>query len=399
MDVREEIKACGKASILGWLPMIWSLPARLIARKLGTPATGGRREAALLFTSGSSGDPKGVVLSHCNIQANVAQIHATGLLRGSDVLLGNLPVFHSFGFTGTLWYPLLKGAGLVTVPSPLEVRKAVEAVKEEKVSVLIGTPTFLRPYLKKAEGDELANLRLVVAGAEKTSRELMKRFRERFGVSILEGYGITETSPVVSVNVPEVAAANGRRTFREGSVGKLLPGIAARIVDPETFDDRSPTECGLLLLRGPNVFEGYLNNPKATEESFFERWYITGDLACFDKDGFLYIQGRNSRFSKIGGEMVSHGAIEEALLKIHGWQEEEENPVAVMGVSDPAKGESLVLLTTRDVSREDLRKRLSEAGYSNLWLPRKVRKVDGIPCLASGKLDLRKCRELAPEAK
>ena len=400
-DITEQIKSCGKASILGWLVAIWCLPKGLLANKLGLSKKGDREEAGLLFTSGSSGDPKGVVLSHRNILGNVAQIASTGIITREDAVLACLPLFHSFGFTVTLWYPILEGIRIVTVPSPLETKKIAEAIHEDKATILMGTPTFLRPYLRKATPEQMKSLRGVIAGAEKLPLDLVEAFKDKFGVPIFEGYGLTETSPVTSVNLPDPIATTSTAEYqagnRLGSVGRLLPGMTARIVDPDSGKEKPLTEVGMLYLRGPNIFEGYLDDEEKTRQVLRDGWFVTGDLARFDEDGFLFIEGRLSRFSKIGGEMVPHGTIEQKVIELFNLGGAESQPVAVTGIPDQTKGEALVLLSTVDLTAEAVREKLTAAGLPNLWIPKIIRRVEKIPTLASGKLDLKGCEKLARE--
>jgi acyl-[acyl-carrier-protein]-phospholipid O-acyltransferase/long-chain-fatty-acid--[acyl-carrier-protein] ligase len=395
VDLVAELKRLPKARTLAVLAATYLLPASWLARLLGAPAEGGEQEAALLFTSGSSGEPKGVALTHRNILGNCLQIDAAGLLPREERVVGNLPVFHSFGFTVTLWYPLLRGCRVVTLPSPLETAKVAAAVEEEKATVLIGTPTFLKPYLKRARPAQLASLKYVIAGAEKTPAGFAEKWEESFGCPCFEGYGLTETSPVVSVNLPGSGEAGGPRS-RRGSVGRLLPGQAARILDPDTREDLPPHRRGLLALRGANVFGGYLGEAERTAEVMAgDGWFVTGDLARFDADGFLFIEGRLSRFSKIGGEMVPHGVVEEALLRALAPPETDAPVLAVAGRPDAAKGESLVVLTTLEIGPAEVRAALAGAGLPMLWIPREVRRVEAIPSLASGKLDLQGLRRMA----
>jgi acyl-[acyl-carrier-protein]-phospholipid O-acyltransferase/long-chain-fatty-acid--[acyl-carrier-protein] ligase len=400
LDLRAELEAAGgKRGALPWFLAAWFLPNQWCASLLRLPRAGDREEAALLFTSGSAGEPKGVVLTHRNLLANCAQISSLSILPRSCVMLGCLPVFHSFGFTVTLWYPILRGCGVVTVPSPLETRKVVDAVRDEKATVLIGAPTFIRPLLKKAESAELKSLELVVAGAEKLTEDLHRSFLEAFHVEILQGYGLTETSPVANVNQPDpplMASTNSPQLGKKfGTTGRMLPGMTARVVDVDTGEFLPLTRPGLVLLRGPNVFEGYLDDPEKTRAVFRDGWLVTGDLGRFDEDGFLSIEGRLSRFSKIGGEMVPHGTIEQKVLDVFGWESSEGPSVVVTSVPDAAKGEALVLLTTREVAPEDIRTRLLGAGLPNLWIPRVVHRVEQIPLLGTGKTDLKRCREIA----
>lgn len=403
LDFKQTVEAMGgKKAILPWLLAAHVLPNQWIADLLGLPRTGDNEEAGLLFTSGSSGEPKGVVLTHRNILANCSQISSLSILPDSAKLIGCLPVFHSFGFTVTLWYPILRGCGLITLPSPLDTRKIVEAIRDEKATVLVGAPTFVRPFLKKATKEELASLDLVVTGAEKLPMDLYDAFLEQFGIEVLQGYGLTETTPVASVNQhhPPVTTStaehqDGKRT---GSVGRLMPGMTARIVDPDTGSELPMESTGMLWLKGANVFPGYLKDPEKTASAIKPGdWFVTGDLGRMDEDGFLYIEGRLSRFSKIGGEMVPHGTIEARVAELFGWDQNEGPTAVVTGVPDPAKGEALVLLTTQEVTAEQVRSKLLEAGLPNLWVPRIIRRVDKIPMLGTGKTDLKGCRTLAIE--
>ena len=363
--------------------MLLTLPSSVAASLLKIPREGGESEAGLLFTSGSSGTPKGVALSHRNLLANCLQIVDAAAIEEGEVLLGNLPLFHSFGFTVTLWFALWRKVKLVTVSSPLEVKKGLTAIRENKVTVLLGTPTFLRPFLLKGKAEDLGSVRLVISGAEKTPEGFAEKWETAFDCEYLEGYGLTETSPVLSINLP------GDGT-RKGSVGRLMPGVQACSLDPDSGEEVSSTETGLLCFQGPNVFSGYLGEPERTKEVLpGDGWFHTGDLGRFDEDGFLFIEGRLSRFSKIGGEMVPHGTVEQAVAKALGVEDAEEPLVAVGSKADPAKGESLVLLAVPEVDHDDLRKRLSGEGLANLWIPKKVRQVDEIPMLPTGKLDLK----------
>lgn len=390
--VRERTHIDKKAVLkkLGWITL---LPTKALLRRYGIPSEGGEREAGLLFSSGSTGVAKGVPLTHRNIVGNCLQIRECELLHRDQVLLACLPTFHSFGFTATLWYPLMTGLKCVTLPSPLETRKIAEAIEKEKVTVMMGTPTFLRPYFKRCRPEQLASLEFVVGGAEKTPPGFAERWEESFGSTYLEGYGLTETSPVVSVNLPPTPSKPAR--IRKGSVGHLLPGMQARVTEPAS-GKALPVNCqGILELRGPNVFRGYLDNPAANRQVFREGWFVTGDLARIDKDGYLFIEGRISRFSKLGGEMVPHGKLELEIAQAFHLDESELPLVAVTGISDPVKGEALVVLSAVELRPQKVRERLLERGIPNLWIPRSLFRVDEIPCLASGKLDLKQLNQLA----
>ena len=399
----DEIVPRLKPQILFWWLMSILCPAPVLARLLRIPKSGGRKEAVLLFTSGSSGEPKGVVLSHRNLLGNVAQFRDLLDANKDDAILACLPFFHSFGATVTLWYPLIEGVPIVTYPNPLDAAKTAALIERHKLTFLLATPTFMRGYLRKAEPQQLRSLRLVITGAEKLPLDLAKAFEGRFGHRVFEGYGLTETSPVVSVNLPEPQPSKPGESVqpssRPGSVGKMAPGIAAEIRESETERKLSLHESGMLWLRGVNIFEGYLHDQARTTEVLRDGWFKTGDIGRFDEDGFLYIEGRLSRFSKIGGEMVPHELVEQKIVDLLGFSGTDERAVAVMGIPDETKGEALVLLTALDVDLAQLREKLRAAGVPNLWIPKRICRVDAIPVLASGKLDLRKCGELATENK
>ncbi len=402
LDLKTEIEAMGgKKAILPWLLGAFLLPNQWYADLLGLPRVGDNEEAGLLFTSGSSGEPKGVVLTHRNILSNCTQVSSLSILPQNAIIIGCLPVFHSFGFTITMWYPILRGCRVVTIPSPLETRKIVEAIHEEKATVMVGAPTFIRPFLKKATREELKTLDLVVTGAEKLPMDLYEAFLAQFGIEILQGYGLTETTPVASVNQHNPPVTSSVSAPQDGkrvnAVGRLMPGVTARIVDPDTGEELPMSSTGMLWLKGPNIFPGYLKDPEKTAGAFRDRWFITGDLGRMDDDGFVFIEGRLSRFSKIGGEMVPHGTIEIRIAELFGWDQNEGPTAVVTGIPDATKGEALVLLTTQEVTFDEVRAKLLEAGLPNLWVPRIIKRVEKIPMLGTGKTDLKGCRTLALE--
>ena len=388
-----------KSKIVKWTAISILSPARLLLRLLQIPKQGGQREAVLLFTSGSSGEPKGVVLSHRNILGNVSQLTVLVDAKPDDAFLASLPFFHSFGLTVTLWYPLVEGIRIVTFPSPLDAAKNAALIEQYKLTFLFATPTFLRGYIRKAEPQQLRSLRLVITGAEKLPLDLAKNFEEHFGQRVFEAYGLTETAPGVSINLPDPQPAKpGEKvqpSSRLGSVGKVAPGIAAEIREPESDAKLSLHDTGMLWLRGANIFEGYLGDPKRTAEVLRDGWLKTGDIGRFDEDGFLYIEGRLSRFSKIGGEMVPHELIEQKIIAALDMESRDDRLIAIVGMTDEAKGEALVLLSATDIDIAQLRAKLDENGVPNLWIPKRVLRVDSIPVLASGKLDLGRCAELA----
>ena len=378
------------------------LPAYLLQHLWCAHTRGGDAEAVVLCTSGSSGQPKGVPLSHANILGNCRQFAETRLFAPHAVLLGNLPVFHSFGFTITLWFPLLNGIRVVNTPSPLEIARNITAIREERVTIIMSTPTFLRGYMKKATPEDMASVQIAITGAEKAPPGFAAEWEARFSGIYFEGYGITETSPAVGINVHDVQDENVRNGLfpgnRRDSIGRLLPGMAARFTSPLTGAPTAPQEGGVLWLKGVNVFTGYLGNPEVTREVLTEdRWYCTKDIARMDDEEFLHIEGRQARFSKMGGEMVPHGTVEDAVRRALDLRfgEDEAQRIAVTARTDETKGECLVLLTTIDISPETLRQALMRDGLPNLWIPRIVKKIDAIPVLATGKLDLQRMRQLA----
>jgi acyl-[acyl-carrier-protein]-phospholipid O-acyltransferase/long-chain-fatty-acid--[acyl-carrier-protein] ligase len=389
LDLAVLLKEEKKAAVF-WSLMAVALPPRFLAQVAGVPGEGGDREAGLLFTSGSTGEPKGVVLTHRNLLANLAQIEGVlGDLRIQS-LLGCLPLFHSFGFTVTLWWPLTGGPRVVTYPSPLDPHALGEMIHRHQVELVVTTPTFLRTLMRRAGKEKLGGLRMVVTGAEKLPGALREEFEEKIGVKVYEGYGMTEASPVVSVNVPGAE--------RPGSVGKPLGGIEVRTVDEISRQVLPRGEAGILEFKGANVFPGYLGRPDLTEKVLQESWYHSADYGRLDEEGFLFIEGRRARFSKIGGEMVPHGLVEEHLAawcKKQGQGGEGGLEVMVTAVEDEKKGESLVVLHCVELNPAEAEKALREAELPNLWIPKKFKRVEKIPLLASGKLDLAAARKLA----
>ena len=400
LDLREEIAALSKFALFGWWLMAKFSSVESILRRADVPREGGDREAALLFTSGSSGEPKGVVLTHRNILGNCAQIDASDILPAEETLLANLPIFHSFGFTIILWYALQRGLRVVTVPSPLDVHKCLEAISSEKATVLLGTPTFFRPYLKRAEPAQLVSVKFVVAGAEKTPAGFHEEWEKRFGSQYCEGYGLTETSPVVAVNLP---AAPGRkpRIRREEKTPRLRRQIVSRLRRAH----RGPRHRrGQGLQRRRHVVsQGREHFPRLPRPARQNGGSIQRRLVCHRRFGAVG-RGRLSlhrgppvALFKIGGEMIPHGTVEAAVMEALGLKAGDAPTIAIAARPDAAKGEALVLLTTKDLNAEELRGKLSAKGLANLWLPRIIKKVDAIPMLGSGKLDLKKLKELAKE--
>lgn len=405
----ERLMPALKSKCALWFVLSKILPASLLASILGVSKKGGHTEATLLFTSGSSGEPKGVVLTHRNLMSNVSQFGSRLNMSHEDSILACLPQFHSFGCTVTLWYPLIYGLNLASYPSPLETKELAGIIQKHRVSVLIATPTFLRGYMRGVNREQLAPLKLVVTGAEKLPKSVAEAFETKFGKKVLEGYGLTETSPVSNVNLPDPSAeAEGGQpvalAHRPGSVGQTMPGMALRLTNPDTGAPVPLHESGIIWFKGGNVFTGYLNDPKRSAEVLdAEGWFRTGDVGRVDLDGFLYIEGRISRFSKIAGEMVPHETVEEAMNRALGLEGESTRRITVVGIPDPERGEALVLLTTLPGGPENteivaLRHRLLEHGVPALWIPKRMIRIADIPVLASGKLDIKGCEAIAKAA-
>ena len=402
-DIGDILKSIGKKGILPHLIAARTLSGKLICSLYGIPKEGGDKEASIIFTSGSEAAPKAAVLTHRNLSANAKQMIEIGIVHEGDVLHSNLPLFHSFGQSIQVWFTMIYGIGQVMVQSPLEVQANLEAARRGKSTIMISTPTFLRSYYKKGSPADFPNLKCVIGGAEKTPDGFIDAWNAKFPqVAYLEGYGLTEASPVVSVNLP-AGLKRGKfcpqqSAIKEASVGEIFPGMMARVADPDSGEILPVGEVGLLQLKGASIFGGYLNQPEENAKKLSDGWLNTGDLAALDSDGFIFIKGRLSRFSKIGGEMVPHSGVEEAIVRVLGLQDSELPLVAIGSKVDPAKGEALVLLSAVDIDVPQLRRLLSEAGFPNLWIPKHVMRVDAIPLLGTGKLDLGKIHKISKTA-
>ena len=357
--------------------------------------------AAILFSSGSEGSPKGIELTHRNIMANVRQISDVLNTEADDVVMANLPPFHAFGLTVTTFLPLIEGIPMVCHPDPTDAVGTAKAIARYRATVLCSTATFLRLYTRnrKVHPLMLDSLRIVVAGAERLGPEVREAFMLKFGKPIYEGYGATETTPVASVNVPDTIETDTWKTqagSRAGTVGLPLPGTSFRVVDPVTLETLPTGEDGLILIGGVQVMKGYLKAPEKTAESVVEldgmRWYKTGDKGHLDADGFLTIVDRYSRFAKLGGEMISLGAVEEQVRRALGQPELE---LAAVNLPDEKKGERIVLLSAEDIDLDALRKALLASGANPLSIPSEVRRVEAIPKLGSGKTDFGGAKRLA----
>ncbi len=373
------------------------LPARLLELFLGVSRPPSLDDTAtVIFSSGSTGEPKGVMLSHFNLASNVEQLEQVFHLHGGDRILGILPFFHSFGFTGTLCLPPLAGIGVVFHVSPLDAQAIGALVSKYSVTMLLSTPTFLNSYARRCPPEAFGSLRIVMAGAEKLPERIAQGFEDHFGIRPLEGYGCTECSPVVAVNTYDFRAAYFRQVgAKRGTIGHPLPGIGVHIIDPDSGESLPVDKPGLLLVRGPNIMVGYLNRPEKTAEVLKDGWYNTGDIATVDEDGFLRITDRLSRFSKIGGEMVPHIRVEEKLHELIG---ADGQVLAVTAIPDEKKGERLVVVhTLKEDALNDCLEKLAKSDLPALWKPRpdQFLYLEKLPYLGTGKLDLRKLREIA----
>ncbi|MFT5051598.1 MAG: acyl-[acyl-carrier-protein]-phospholipid O-acyltransferase [Chlamydiales bacterium] len=399
-DLVEEIGVMDKLCAF----LLALLPGRILARL--APQVSADETATILFSSGSTGQPKGVVLSHGNILSNVQGVLEVISIGPGDGLLGVLPFFHSFGYTVTLWGTLLSGGKAVYHANPLDAGMVAKLSRTEAVSVMVATPTFYRAYLRRCEPADLASVRIALSGAEKLPVMLADAWLEKFGVELMEGYGCTELSPVVSFNVPDVDLLGVRQVgHKAGTIGRPLPGLAVRITDVDTGALLEPGQSGLLEVKGPSVMQGYLEQPEATAEVLRDGWYATGDVAELDRDGFLTITDRLSRFSKLGGEMVPHGRVEDELQTVfsrltlaRAGSVEGMAELAVTARPDPARGERLVVIHTaiEFTVEEVLTELTATTDLPGLFIPRlsEFIAVDAIPKLGTGKTDLKALREL-----
>ena len=372
------------------------LPSRLLLSLCGGKHQDTDTLATVVFSSGTTGVPKGVMLSHNNIISNITEVSELFRLTKKDRMMGVLPFFHSLGYTITLWFPLLLGFGAVYHPNPLDAKTIGKTIFTHKATILLSTPSFYAAYIKKCPPEHFSSLRFAIVGSEKLKDSLAKSFKEKYGLDLLEGYGCTEMGPVVSINIPDFKQKDIRQTgLKLGTVGHPLPGIAARIVCPDSGTLLAYGKEGLLLVKGPNRMVGYLGSPKKTVAVLREDWYITGDIAAIDEDGFITITDRLSRFSKIGGEMVPHIKIEEAVNLII-----KDQGSVITAIADETRGERLVILhSSQGSSAEEIWSRLAETDLPQLWIPKRknIYFIDAIPLLGSGKVDLMTAKKIAME--
>lgn len=391
------------------------LPSALAVRRFSAGVSNDLQSVAtVMFSSGSTGEPKGVVLTHANILANLLGLGQVFDVGPRDRLIGVLPFFHSFGFTGTLWFPLIHGFSAVYHANPLDAKTIGELADRYHGSLMLSTPTFLLSYLRKCTPGQFRHMRFVITGAERLRESIARAFEEKFGIAPLEGYGCTELSPVACANVPNVSMGEIRQVgHKPGKIGHPIPGVSVKMVDPETFEPKAQGETGLLLVKGLNVMKGYLGEPEKTAAVIQDGWYLTGDIAKVDEDGFVEIVDRLARFSKIGGEMVPHVLVEEKLHQLLGVT---DPTFVVTAIPDEKRGEKLMVLyvspkpkvqgsksedvPTLDIGPETLDRLfafLQASDLPKLWIPERdaFRPIEAIPYLGTGKLDLAAVKQLA----
>ncbi len=391
--------ATGRDKLVGYLQAT-VVPLALLESMLGLHRLLPDDVLTVIFTSGSTGDPKGVVLSEENVCSQIRAIDQLLHLSPADVALGVLPFFHSYGYTTTLWTPLVLDPSVVYHADPRDGQVVGRLAREYHATILMATPTFLRIYLRRTPAEDFSTLEAVFGAAEKLPKEVCDAFEQKFHIRPVEAYGATELSPLVAANVPPMRHVPGRPVdAREGTVGQPIAGCRARITDREGHHELPAGADGLLWIAGPNVMQGYLNRPDLTEKVIKDGWYCTGDIARLDREGFITITGRESRFSKIGGEMVPHLSVEEAINEALGAADGDLVAV-VTAVPDKAKGERLVVFhlpTDRDIT--SVVAALRGRGMPNLWIPGAdaFTEIPEMPVLGTGKLDLRRLGELARE--
>ena len=382
------------------------IPAWLLERMFGLHKTKADDIISIIYTSGSTGKPKGAMISHRAVSQQIEGFDNLIKLSPDIKLLGVLPFFHAFGFTIEIWVPMVKMVCSVYHITPLEPKAIGELCQKHDCNLVVTTATFARTWLRKCPKENFERMHSVVCGAEKMPVDFADAWEEKYGHRPVEGYGTTELSPVVGVNIPLARRHDDYQPCaREGSIGRPMPYVATKIVDPETWQELPPDTPGMLVVKGATVMNGYYKEPELTAKAIRDGWYITGDIARIDKDGFIFITGRESRISKIGGEMVPHIMIEETLLKLMRNHETAENtadddgkvPLAVAALPDEKKGERIIVLYTNLPTTPDvLCREMLGTGCPNIWVPSPLSffQVDEIPLLATGKLDLGKLREM-----
>lgn len=340
--------------------------------------------AAILFTSGSEKDPKAVQLSHRNISSNIEDFGNYVHISESDILLANLVFFHVFGLTVNLWVPFYYGMTMVTYANPLDFLTISQIARDEKPTIMVGTPSFFWGYLHKSEPGDFKTLRLMVAGADKCPDTLREGYLKKHGVTLLEGYGATETSPVISVNSLEFN--------RPGSTGRVIPNVEVRIENFETGEECGPGEVGKIMVKGDLVMKGYYDDPELTAESVEDGWYNTGDMGYFDEDRYLWHAGRFKRFVKVGGEMVSLVKVENTLEKYL----PTGVSCCVVEVSDEKKGAAIIATVTIEVNKAEILKKMGTE-LPNIALPKQFIIIRELPMMSTGKIDFRTVTRIVQE--
>jgi acyl-[acyl-carrier-protein]-phospholipid O-acyltransferase / long-chain-fatty-acid--[acyl-carrier-protein] ligase len=398
----EDLASQASAIDKGMAALLSFLPLPLLERVLGIDAIPEDDLMTIIFTSGSTGRPKGVMLPWRSIEANTRMVDALLRLRRDDVMLGVLPFFHTFGYTITLWTMLAMGVGAVYHTNPLEARVIGRLIRERGVTILLGTPTLLRAYMRRLSPEDFAPVEIVATGSERLPQSVADDFESKFGVRPFQGYGATELGPIVSANVPAARALGDPGTvLREGTVGRPARGVRVEVRDPETGAVLGPGERGLLWVTGPHIMLGYLNQPDLTGAVLQDGWYNTGDVVTTDEDGFITIVGRESRFAKVGGEQVPFAAVEEALAMLTGGSDDGAPRAVVTAVPDESTGERLVVIhTALDRSPDELVKELAKAGLPRLFIPSPVDfyEIDTMPLIGIGKVDLEAINRFAQQA-
>ncbi len=353
---------------------------------------------AILFTSGTTGSPKGVMLTHRNIGINTISCEEFFHLTSDDRMLSVLPTFHSMGYMATLWACLAIGMRAFFHFSPLDRRTIGKLCRQYGPTIICGTPTFLRLYYTGLEPEDLKACTQIMSGAERCPVSLMDEFEKRFNVRPVQGYGITETSPVISANISKKRLLPTDPLPKDTSIGLPLPHIKVEIRDMNTGEALPPEQSGLIWVSGPNVMKGYYNNPEQTRQVIKDGWYNTGDLGYKDADGYIYISGRLNRFAKIGGERAPVEKIEDEVNSILGVNLEQELKIAVTAVPDPKRGERIVVLYTElSQSPSEITAELIRRKFPSLWIPGEnaYHQIEAIPVLGTGKLDLQSLKNLA----
>ena len=397
-EIKKDIK---KIDVLKNWATIKLLPIFLV-EKLWIKKVNIDDTAAILFSSGSEGSPKGIELTHKNFMGNIKQFCNMLNFKEDDVILATLPTFHVFGLTVTMLAPLIEGVPFIAQPDPTDAEGVGKLAAQHRATLLFGTSTFFRIYTKNRKLIPLMfkSIRFVVGGAEKVSEDVRDGFKQKFGLDIYEAYGATEATPGISSNIPDMLNVkywNVQIGQKKGTVGMPFPGSACKIVDPNTYEELPVGEAGMIIVGGMQVMKGYLNDPKKTKEVIIQRdgirWYITGDKGKLDKDGFLTIVDRYSRFAKIAGEMVSLGAVEEAIRAII----PKEVDIVASNAPDAKKGEKVVLLYNGEIEESELKSIIKKSSLNPLMQPSEYYFLEEMPKLGSGKTDLKMAKKIATE--